>query len=164
MLLTLLLSVIMMAAMFGLLYAAVGLIQNKKFFSTAPKDIRDAVTEHPERFRGARVLGWILAIVCLFLIVGVFVYGAFDGIKNGYSFSRFFLRFLVILYLWKAFDVVCFDWFLLTRSRFFQRFFPETEGCAGYHSFGFNLKGQVIRLIVFPFAAAALAGICVLIR
>jgi hypothetical protein len=46
---------------------------------------------------------------------------------------------------------------LLTKSHFFQRFYPETEGCAGYHSFGFNRKEQLIRLAVFPFAAALMA-------
>ena len=25
-------------------------------------------------------------------------------------------------------------------SHFFQHYYPETEGCAGYHSFGFNRK------------------------
>ena len=28
-------------------------------------------------------------------------------------------------------DIVFFDWFILTRTRFFQHFFPETEGCRG---------------------------------
>ena len=162
MLLTLLLALVMMTAMFGLLYAAVGLIQSKKFFSTAPKDIQDAVTDHPERFRGAHALGWMLAIICVLLIAGVFVYGGYDGIKNGFGYWEFFFRFLIILYLWKAFDIVCFDWLLLTKSHFFQHFYPETVGCAGYNQFGFNRKGQIIRLIVFPFAAAALAGICIL--
>ena len=35
--------------------------------------------------------------------------------------------------------------------------YPETEGCEGYHRFGLNRKGQLIRLAVFPFAAALLA-------
>ena len=56
----------------------------------------------------------------------------------------------------------CLDWLLLTKPHFFQRFYPETEGCAGYRSFGFNRKGQLIRIAVFPFAAAALSGICML--
>ena len=49
------------------------------------------------------------------------------------------------------------DWLLLTKSRFFQRYYPETEGCAGYHSFGFNRKEQLIRLAVFPFVAVLMA-------
>lgn len=163
MLLTLLLSLILIASIFGALCAAVVLIQNRKLFTTAPKDIQQAAKEHPERFPRQHVLGWKFAILCVILAIGTFVYGGWDGIKNGFSFWQFFVRFLVMLYLWKAFDIVCLDWLLLTKSHFFQHFYPETEGCAGYHSFGFNRKGQIIRIIVFPFVAAALAGICLLI-
>jgi len=162
MLLTLLLALIFIAAVFGALYAIVGLIQNKKLITTAPKDIQEAANEHPERFRGARTLGWKLAIICLLIMIGIFVYGGYDGVKNGFTFWQFFLRFILILYIWKAFDIICLDWLLLTKSHFFQHFYPETEGCAGYHQFGFNRKGQIIRIIVFPFVAAALAGICML--
>ena len=162
MLLTLLLALIFVAAVFGALYAIVGLIQNKKLMTTAPKDIQEAAQDHPERFRGARILGWALGIVCLSVMAGVFFYGGYDGVKNGFTFWQFFLRFILILYIWKAFDIICLDWFLLTKSHFFQHFYPETEGCAGYHQFGFNRRGQMIRIIVFPFVAAALAGICTL--
>ena len=130
--------------------------------TTAPKDIQEAAATHPERFRGAHALGWAIGIACLLLMVGVFVYGGYDGVKNGFGFWQFFLRFVLILYIWKAFDIVCLDWLLLTKSHFFQHFYPETEGCAGYHQFGFNRKGQILRLVIFPFVSAALAGVCML--
>ena len=157
MLLTILLSLVFILAVCVLLYAAVGLIQNNKLFTTAPKDIQAAAAEHPERFRGAHALGWKLAVLSLLAMVGVFVYGGYDGVRQGFAFPQHWLRFAVILYLWKAFDIVCLDWLLLTKSHFFQHFYPETEGCEGYHRFGFNRKGQLIRLAVFPFAAALLA-------
>ncbi len=140
-----------------LLYAAVGLIQNKKLFTTAPEDIQAAAREHPERFPGAHTIGWKLAILSLFLMAGAFIYGGYDGVKNGFSFWQHWLRFAIMLYLWKAFDIVCLDWLLLTKSHFFQHFYPETEGCEGYHQFGFNRKGQLIRLAVFPFLSALMA-------
>ena len=59
---TLLLSLILMAALFLMLYAAVALVQNKKLFGTAPKDVQAAIMEHEERFPGARLLGWKLLI------------------------------------------------------------------------------------------------------
>ena len=157
MLLTILLSLTFILAVCILLYAAVGLIQNKKLFTTAPKDIQAAAVDHPERFPGAHILGWKLAILALLLMIGAFVYGGWDGVKNGFSFWQHFLRFAVMLYLWKVFDIVCLDWLLLTKSHFFQHFYPETEGCEGYHSFGFNRKEQIIRLAVFPFVAALMA-------
>ena len=161
MLLTLFLSLVLIIALFGLVCAAVGLIQNRKLFTTAPKDIQDAATDHPERFPGARMLGWKLAAICIFLMAGAFLYGGYDGIQNRFSFWQHFFRFLTMLYLWKAFDIICLDWLLLTKSHFFQHFYPETEGCDGYHQFGFNRKGQTIRIIVFPFVAALMAGLAV---
>ena len=155
--LTILLTLVFIASVCLLLYAAVALIQDRRFFTTAPKDIQAAAKDHPERFRGAHALGWKLAVISLLLMVGAFVYGGYDGVKRGFSFWQHWLRFAVILYLWKAFAVFCLDWLLLTKSLFFQRFYPETEGCAGYHSFGFNRKEQLIRLAVFPFAAALMA-------
>ena len=163
MLLTVLLALAMIAGMVLLLFSAIALIQNRRFFTTAPKDIQEAVLDHPERFPGAHALGYALAICGMALIAGAFVYGAYDGIRNGFTFWQFLLRFLMILYLWKAFDMVCFDWLLLTKSHFFQHYYPETEGCAGYSQLGFNRKEQLARIAVFPFVAALLAGVAVLI-
>ena len=56
---TIILSLVLMALFFLLLWAAVALVQSKKLFGTAPKDIQAAVLEHEERFPGARLLGRI---------------------------------------------------------------------------------------------------------
>ncbi len=157
---TLLLSVLLMFALSLLLYGAVALVQKKWMFTTAPKDIQETALEHEERFPGARILGWIIIVFSLFLIGFAFYYGARDGIRNDFSFRDLFVRFLIMLYLWKAFDIICLDWYLLTKSHFFQHYYPETEGCEGYHSFGFNRKGQTIRIILFPFVSLLLAFIC----
>lgn len=157
---TLILSLALMAAFFLMLFAAVALVQDRRFFTTAPKDIQEAILEHKELFRGARVIGWILLIIAVLTFPAAFLYGAWDGIRNGFTFWQFAGRFLAMLYLLKAFDIICFDWFLLTKSHFFQHFYPETEGCAGYHQFGFNRREQINRIIVFPFIALAMAWIC----
>ena len=159
---TLILSLALMAAFFLMLFAAVALVQDRRFFTTAPKDIQEAILEHKEPFRGARVIGWILLIIAVLTFPAAFLYGAWDGIRNGFTFWQFAGRFLAMLYLLKAFDIICFDWFLLTKSHFFQHFYPETEGCAGYHQFGFNRREQITRIIVFPFIALAMAWICTL--
>lgn len=156
--LTLQLSLAVILAMMLLLYALVGLIQNKKLFTTAPKDIQAAAVDHPERFHGAHALGWKLVVISILIMICAFLYGGYEGVNRGYTFWQLFFRFLAMLYLWKAFDIICLDWFLLTKSHFFQYFYPETEGCEGYHQFGFNRKGQMIRIAVFPFAAALMAA------
>lgn len=65
MLLTILLSFVLIVSVCLLLYAAVALIQDRRFFTTEPKDIQAAAIEHPERFPGAHALGWVLAIISL---------------------------------------------------------------------------------------------------
>ena len=65
-----------------------------------------------------------------------------DGLRNGYTFWEFFLRFFIIGAVIKAFDIGALDYFLLTKTHFFQHYFPETEGCAGWQDFGYNRKQQ----------------------
>lgn len=160
--LTLVLTLIFIAAIMLMLYAGVALVQNKKFFTSAPKDIQEVIQEKPERFKGAHVLGYVLALISVLCIAGAFLFGAINGIKNGFTFWQFFARFLTMLYLYKAFDMIFLDWFLLTKSHFFQHYYPETEGCKGFHSYGFNKKSQIAKIIIFPFASLAAAGICML--
>ena len=161
---TLGLAFLSIAALLLLLYAAVALIQDRRFFTTAPKDLQEAAVEHEERFKGQRLLGWILALIALGTFVFIIYYAAYDGIRNGFGFWQFFTRYLLILYLLKAFDIIALDWYLLTTSHFFQHYYPETEGCKGYHSFGFNWKGQLTRIIIFPFLSLLAAYICTQIR
>ncbi|MCM1424720.1 MAG: hypothetical protein NC415_13050 [bacterium] len=159
---TLILSFILMASLFLAIWAAVALIQWNRLFRTAPEDIQAAALEHEERFPGARIVGWTLLVIFALVFLSAFIYAGWDGIRNGYGLWQFAARFLVMLYLLKAFDIVCLDWFLLTKSHFFQHYYPETEGCAGYRQFGFNRKEQLVRIMLFPFVALLLAWICTL--
>lgn len=161
MLTTILLTLTMMAGLFLLLYAGVALIQNPRFFSSAPKEVRAAVQPKPERFRGAHFFGWLLAIIALLLMGGAVVFGCFDGIRHGYGFGQFFLRFLIMLLGLKAYDVLFFDYFLLCRSGFFPRYYPEVRECLGPHLFGYNRKSHLLTGALSVVGAAALAGICV---
>ena len=120
---TLLASFLVMAAYFLLLYAGVGLIQEKKFFSSAPREVFAAVPERKaERFRGAHILGWYLGILAMLLFLGAAVLAAWDGVRNGVTFGAFFTRCLVILYVMEAYDILFFDWVLLCHSNFFPHF------------------------------------------
>ena len=49
---------------------------------------------------------------------------------------------------------------LMQKTRFFQHYYPETEGCAGYHSYGFNKKSQITKILLFPFISALIAWLC----
>ena len=86
MLITLELSVMMMAGLFLLLLGGVGFVQNYSFFSSAPKEVRDAVPKtKPERFKGQHAVGWIIIILAFALMGGAMVLGAWNGIRNDFS-------------------------------------------------------------------------------
>lgn len=60
MLVSILAAILLMAAYFLVLYGGVGFIQDKRFFSSASKEILDAIPDKKERFRGAHIIGWII--------------------------------------------------------------------------------------------------------
>lgn len=157
---TIILSVIMMAGLFLLLWAAVALIQNKKFFTLAPKEAQAVIQPKEERFPGAHAWGYILGIFAILLMGGAVIYGCWNGIQNEYGFGQFFVRFLIMLWGLKLFDVLFFDYYLLCRSRFFSHYYPEVADLYGPHLFGYNWKSHLLTGSLSLVAAAALALIC----
>ena len=65
------------------------------------------------------------------LFLGAAVLAAWDGVRNGVTFGAFFARYLVILYVMEAYDILFFDWLLLCHSNFFPHFYPEVKGIVG---------------------------------
>ncbi|MCM1156442.1 MAG: hypothetical protein NC314_05820 [Roseburia sp.] len=157
---TFLLSLLVIAGITLMLYAAVALVQDKRFFGSAPKDAQELIQPKPERFKGQRLLGWTLLLLSLLMLIAAAVWAVWDGVRNNFGFWQFFARFLTILYAYKAYDMFCFDFILVTRTRFFQHYYPEVDVCESFHKYGFNLKSQIIRIIVYPFLCALIAGIC----
>ena len=164
MLLTIFLAIVFCGAITLLLISAVAFVQDKRFFSSAPKEAREVIKpRNEELFYGARAMGWVLMILSALTIFGSFAAAIWDGIRSGYSFAQFFLRFAVILTIYKAYDMLFFDWFLLCRFRFFQHYYPEVESVYNGRKYGFNIKSQLLKLIViFPAASALAAWICTL--
>ena len=110
-----------------------------------------------------RALGWVILALFVAGYLALFVIGGIDGLKRGFTFGQFFLRFFTIGAIVKAFDIVALDWFLLTKTRFFQRYFPETEGCAGWQDFGYNRKQQARQCVMIVLGSAVTAGIFTLL-
>ena len=164
MIVTILLSLMMMAGLFLMLLSGIGFIQDKRFFTSAPHEVQDAVQPREERFRGAHAVGWVMAAVSLLMMGGAIVIGAADVIRAGYSFGQFFVRFLVMLLLLKAFDILFFDWVLLCNAGlgFFPHFYPEVKGIVGPHLFGYNWKTHLTHIVAGIPLSALLAWICTL--
>jgi hypothetical protein len=164
MLLTIFLAIVFCAAITLMLISAVAFIQNKKFFSSAPKEAQKVIQPRTEElFYGARTIGWALLGFSILMILGVGVISIWDGFRSGFSFWQFFLRFVLIFTVYKLYDMVCFDYFLLMKFKFFQHYFPEVEPVFEGRKYGFNIKSQLLKLLViFPAASALAAWICTL--
>ena len=165
MLVTVILSLVLMAGLFLMLWSAVAFIQDKRFFTSAPKDVLAAVRPRTgERFPGARRLGWRLMILAVALMLFALIYAGLDGVEKSFGFWQLFARYLIMLLALKAFDILFFDLVLLCHSNFFPRYYPEVKGIVGPHQFGYNWREHLLMIALSPVAAAALAGLCMLFR
>ena len=141
---TVLVTLMVFLAYFLVLYGGVGFIQDKRFFSSAPKENLDAIPDTKERFPGAHSIGW-------------------DGVRNGFGFLDFFVRFLAVLYAMEIYDIIFFDWVLLCHSNFFPHFYPELKGVVGPHMFGYNKRTHIRHFVIYIPASAVAAWLCALL-
>ena len=156
-------AILLMVAYFLILYGGVGFIQDKRFFSSAHKDILAVIPEKKKRFRGARVIGWLIIAAALLLFIGAIVLGVWDGARKDFGFLKFFARFLTMLYVMEIYDIVFFDWVLLCHSNFFPHFSPEVKNIVGPHMFGYNKKSHIAPFIVYLPICAMAAWVCTLL-
>ena len=164
MLLTVFLTIVFCTAMALMLISCVAFIQDNKFFSSAPKEARDVLIQRDsELFYGARTIGWVLFILSAAMILGVGVIAIWDGFRSGFTFYQFFLRFVLILSIYKICDMALIDNYLLLRSHFFQHYYPEAASVMEGRKYGFNIKSQLLKLfVIFPAVSALTAWICTL--
>ncbi len=165
MLLTLVLSLIGCVLLFVCIWGVTVTMPTPLLAKNFPVDVQERLKPRleslPMSFK--RVVGWIILIAFCIVYVGIFVYGAIDGINNGYNFCQFFLRFFLIGGIIKVFDIVCLDYFLLTKTHFLQHYFPETEGCIGWKRFGYNRKQQIRQSVGIVILSLVVAFICSLL-
>ena len=166
MLLTIFLALVFCAAITLMLLAAVAFIQNEKFFSSAPKEAQKAIQPRTEElFYGARTIGWTLMVFSVLMILGAGIIAVWDGFRSGFTFFQFFLRFVLIFTIYKLYDMICFDYFLLMKFHFFQYYYPEVKSVYPLKKYGFNIKSQLLKLLViFPAVSALAAWICILLQ
>ena len=159
MLTTLITALILCAVEFMTIVIASPMAKPELVLRFLPEDIREAAKDHPAPPRSRQMLAHILlGIFLLSFLVGIIFLGA-DGLRHGYGFWRLTLRFVAALYIIKLFDIVVQDQWLVMTSGFFQRIFPETKDCAGWHDRGFNNKNQLVRIAAYPFLCMLTAAI-----
>jgi len=126
-----------------------------------PDDIKTIIRSRPDYPKWKTVFGYICAVAIFIGLLSVLIYAGVDAVRNHFSFGQIFVRFLILLMGYKAFDIICLDWWLITKSQLFQKVFPETVGCEGYKQFGFNWKKQLARIIGFPIISLIVAAIII---
>ena len=164
MLLTFFLSVVVCGAVSLMMISGIAFIQDIKMFSSAPKEARDVlIPRDRELFYGARTIGWVLMIFSFLMILGSLEIALWDGLRSGFTFRQFFIRLLIMFTVYKVYDMIFFDYFLLMKFRFFQHYYPEVESVFEGRKYGFNIRSQLLKLLVlFPAISALVAWICTL--
>ena len=76
----------------------------------------------------------------------------------------FFFRFLILFIGTKLFDMTFFDIYLLCYSNFYPHYFPECKELVGPRQLGFNLKSQLIKLLIYTAVSFGLAALAVLVK
>ena len=160
MVVTILLTIILMILFFLMELVASAFYPHPFVIDYFPEDVKERAKNHKPPFASAPIIGWALLILIMAGFIGCFIYAGADGIQRDYGYGQFFVRFLIMGYGLKAFDILFFDYFILTKTRFFQHFYPETDGCEGWKQFGYNRKEQVKQLISFFPCMAVSALIC----
>lgn len=127
-----------------------------------PEDVRQAAKGHEEPPKSKQMIGYLLLALCLIAFLGGMFYLGIDGIRNGYGFWKLTLRFIIMLYIIKAFDIIVQDQWLVMTLGFYKKIFPETADCEGWKNRGFNNKNQLIRIVLYPFLCMMTAGMFVL--
>ena len=162
--LTLLLSLVGCALLFLGIWGVTVTMPTRLLAKNFPKDVQerlkprlDAMDRGPMTFR--RLLGWVSLVLFCAAYVALFVICGMDGLKRGFTFGQFFLRFFVIGAAIKAFDIGALDYFLLTRTHFFQHYFPETEGCEGWQDFGYNRRQQAGQCVMIVLCSLVIAWV-----
>ena len=76
---TVLVTLMVFLAYFLVLYGGVGFIQDKRFFSSAPKENLDAIPDTKERFPGAHSIGWVIEIIAILLFLAAAALSVWDA-------------------------------------------------------------------------------------
>lgn len=164
MLLTIILTLIFCALVTAAM--AVFMVMIPKFGATkfgAPKEVQEIVKEMPDQPRWKNVLGFVLFALIVLCAAGVFVWAGWDAVRKDMSFWQTFLRFFIILEFYKLYDIVVFDYLMLTKMHFIEKLYPSLKGAVELYHFGFNAKSQITKLLIFPVISAVLAAVCVFV-
>ena len=127
-----------------------------KYFG-APDDIKAMMSKLPDKPIWVNLIGGLIMILGFLGIAAILVWAMVDTVKFNLTFQQAFVRFLILFEGYKLFDIVFFDYLMLTKLKLPTKVYPETVGAKGYDNFGFNAKSQIIKVLIFFFVSLILA-------
>lgn len=161
MIVTLLLTLCSIVLLCLMILAATVFMPYRGLAKNFPKDVQEALELRLDKIdrlpKAPRIFGGILIVVMCVMFVGVFIIGGIDGTHHSFTFGQHLMRFLIIAFGTKAFDIIALDYVLLTKTNFFPHFFPETKGCAGWQDFGYNRKQHLVQSVIMLICCLVLA-------
>ncbi len=128
-----------------------------------PEDVRLKAKDHKEPPKSKQMMAHVLLVIFLASMIGGIVYLGMDGARQGYGFWKLTLRYIVLLYVMKVYDIIVQDQWLVMTFGYFKKIFPETVDCEGWKDRGFNNKKQIIRIFAYPFLSMIMAGLFILL-
>ena len=109
MLLTVIVALVLCVIEIVALVVASPMMKPSFLLSFLPEDVRLAAKDHPELPISKQILAYLIFAVFIIAMIGGIIYIGMDGIRNGCGFWKLTLRFMVMLYINKAFDILVQD-------------------------------------------------------
>ena len=106
---TIVLTMILMLLFFLMELVAAAFYPHRFIIDYFPADVREKAKDHKPPFKSAPIIGWILLILIMLGFIGCFVYAGIDGGRRDYGYLDYLVRFLIMGYGLKAFDILFFD-------------------------------------------------------
>lgn len=91
----------------------------KFFIKSAPKDVQERMKGRLDQPAWKTALGVVLILAVSAGVIAIFIYAGNDAMSRGWGFWQIFVRYLILFEGYKIFDMVVFDYILLTRLNIF---------------------------------------------
>lgn len=121
MLLTVIVALVLCVLEVTALVVASPMMKPSFLLSFLPEDIRIAAKDHPEPPKSKQILAYLIFAIFIIAMIGGIIFVGMDGIQSGCGLWKLTLRFMVVPYINKAFDILVQDQWLVMTVGFYKK-------------------------------------------
>lgn len=121
MLLTVIVALVLCVLEITALVVASPMMKPSFLLSFLPENVRIAAKDHPEPPKSKQILAYLIFAIFMIAMIGGIIFVGLDGIRSGCGFWKLTLRFMVVLYINKAFDILVQDQWLVMTVGFYKK-------------------------------------------